>query len=112
MRSKMNTLTAVAVATLLVAAATAAHAQTPDGWKVTVAPYLMGAAMNGTTAVAGQQVDVDMSASDIFSHLQFGAMGLSWRGRAIGAPAATRCGCHSAPTAPPQARSESRAAPT
>ena len=36
----------------------------------------MGAAMSGTTAVRGQEVDVDMSASDIFSNLQFGAMGL------------------------------------
>jgi len=41
-----------------------------------VAPYLMGAAMSGTTTVRGATVDVDMSASDIFSNLQFGAMGL------------------------------------
>ena len=38
--------------------------------------YLMGAAMSGTTTVRGATVDVDMSASDIFSNLQFGAMGL------------------------------------
>jgi hypothetical protein len=56
---------------------TPALAQAPaDGWRVTVAPYFMGAAMNGTTAVAGQELKVDMSASDIFSNLQFGAMGL------------------------------------
>ncbi len=42
--------------------------------------------MSGTTGVAGQEVTVDMSASDIFSNLQFGAMGLvvarkgSWGG--------------------------------
>jgi hypothetical protein len=36
----------------------------------------MGAAMSGTTAVRGREVDVDVSASDIFSNLQFGAMGL------------------------------------
>lgn len=47
-----------------------------DGWRVTVAPYFMGASMNGTTAVAGQELTVDMSASDIFSNLQFGAMGI------------------------------------
>jgi hypothetical protein len=32
--------------------------------------------MSGTTAVRGREVDVDVSASDIFSNLQFGAMGL------------------------------------
>jgi hypothetical protein len=36
----------------------------------------MGASMGGTTAVAGQELYVDMSASDIFSNLQFGAMGI------------------------------------
>jgi hypothetical protein len=62
---------------LCVLPTTPALAQAPaDGWRVTVAPYFMGAAMNGTTAVAGQELKVDMSASDIFSHLQFGAMGL------------------------------------
>ena len=42
-----------------------------------VAPYLMGAAMSGTTTVRGVDVDVDVSASDIFSNLQFGAMGIA-----------------------------------
>jgi len=56
---------------------TPAAAQVPsDKWDVTVAPYFMGAAMSGTTAVRGRDVDVDVSASDIFSNLQFGAMGL------------------------------------
>jgi hypothetical protein len=61
----------------LLAAASPVAAQTPaaDGWKVTVAPYIFGAGMNGTTTVAGQQLDVDMSFSDILSNLQFGAMG-------------------------------------
>ena len=40
------------------------------------APYLMGAAMSGAATVRGFEVDVDLSASDIFSNLQFGAMGL------------------------------------
>jgi hypothetical protein len=58
-------------------AGTPAGAQAPsDKWDVTVAPYFMGAAMSGTTAVRGREVDVDVSASDIFSNLQFGAMGL------------------------------------
>ena len=58
-------------------AGTPAAAQVPsDKWDVTVAPYFMGASMSGTTAVRGREVDVEVSASDIFSNLQFGAMGL------------------------------------
>jgi hypothetical protein len=54
-----------------------AFAQAPsDKWDVTVAPYFMGAAMSGTTTVRGRQLDVEVSASDIFSNLQFGAMGV------------------------------------
>jgi len=57
---------------------TTAAAQTASGdpWKVTFAPYLMGAGMSGTAAIAGQEATVDASASDILSHLQFGAMGV------------------------------------
>jgi hypothetical protein len=47
-----------------------------DTWEVMVAPYLMGAAMDGATTVRGTEVRVELSASDIFSNLQFGAMGL------------------------------------
>jgi hypothetical protein len=36
----------------------------------------MGASMDGTTTVRGREVDVQASASDIFSNLQFGAMGV------------------------------------
>jgi hypothetical protein len=69
----------VALALLLsvtIAFPAAAQAPASDTWKVTVVPYLMGAAMSGTTGVLGQELKVDMSASDIFSNLQFGAMGL------------------------------------
>jgi hypothetical protein len=62
--------------TVLAASPVAAQAPAGDAWKVTVVPYLLGAAMNGTAAVKGQDVTIDMSASDIFSNLQFGAMGL------------------------------------
>ena len=47
-----------------------------DNWDYVFAPYLMGAGMNGTAGVAGQDVTIDASASDIFSNLEFGAMGL------------------------------------
>ena len=63
-------------AALVTSAATGAGAQSADAWQVTVVPYMMGASMSGTTAVGGQELDIDMSASDISSNLQFGAMGL------------------------------------
>jgi hypothetical protein len=63
---------------LVVVVAVPLAAQTPAGdkWTVTFAPYFMGAGMNGTTAVAGQEATIDMSFSDILKNLQFGAMGL------------------------------------
>jgi hypothetical protein len=63
--------------TVLTASVTPAHAQPAnDEWQVFAAPYLMGAAMSGATTVRGAELDLDLSASDIFSNLQFGAMGL------------------------------------
>ena len=54
-----------------------AAAQTATGeWDVVVAPYFMGASMGGNTTVRGREVEVDVPASEIFSNLQFGAMGL------------------------------------
>jgi hypothetical protein len=70
---------AVAACLLLVlAAARPAAAQAPasDGWDVTIAPYLMGAAITGTTGLLGVEVELDVSASDIFENLEFGAMGM------------------------------------
>ena len=65
------------VAVVVAGSTTPAVAQpASDEWKVLVAPYLMGAAMSGATTVRGVTVDVDASASDIFSNLQFGAMGI------------------------------------
>ncbi len=73
-----TTLAAALSCLLFTVAVRPAAAQAPaDGsWQVTVAPYMMGAAMKGTTAVAGQEATIDLSASDIFKNLQFGAMGL------------------------------------
>jgi len=74
-KNKVHFLSAIAL--LVVATAAPAAAQAPsDKWEVTVAPYFMGAAMSGATTVRGRELDVDVSASDIFSNLQFGAMGL------------------------------------
>ena len=46
-----------------------------ERWEYVVAPYLMFASMDGTSAVRGREVEVDVSPSDIFQNLQFGAMG-------------------------------------
>ena len=46
-----------------------------DRWEYVVAPYLIFASMDGTSAVRGREVEVDVSPSDIFENLQFGAMG-------------------------------------
>jgi hypothetical protein len=57
---------------------TPAAAQTnPDKWEVLVAPYLMGAAMSGTATVRGLEADLNMSASDILSNLDFGFMAVA-----------------------------------
>jgi len=72
-------VTLVALGLLLAVIGTspaAAQAPADDSWKVTIAPYFMGAAMTGTSAVAGREVTVDVSFSDILENLQFGAMGL------------------------------------
>lgn len=54
-----------------------AAAQPPDDrWQVTLAPYLMGAAMDGTTVVRGREAEIDVSASDVFENLEFGFMGM------------------------------------
>jgi hypothetical protein len=74
--TKTSLSAAFLLLTLIAASPAAAQAPAPDAWRVTVAPYFMGASMNGTTTVKGQEVTVDMSASDILSNLQFGAMGL------------------------------------
>jgi hypothetical protein len=73
-----KTAFAALVLLLVVVAASPAAAQSPagDSWKVTIVPYVLGASMGGTTTVKGQEVKVDLSASDIFSNLQFGAMAL------------------------------------
>jgi hypothetical protein len=66
-----------ALAAIAAGSWTPAVAQTAgDDWDVVVSPYLMGASISGETTVRGLTADVDVSASDILSNLQFGAMGL------------------------------------
>jgi hypothetical protein len=47
----------------------------PDKWELTLAPYFMLPWMNGTTAIRGHEVKVDVAPGDIFKNLQFGIMG-------------------------------------
>ena len=61
---------AFAAAAALSSAAWAAD----EGWEVTLAPYIMGASMDGTLVVRGNEAQVDLSASDIFDHMDFGFM--------------------------------------
>jgi hypothetical protein len=49
--------------------------KSPDTWTFTAAPYLMIPWMDGTAAVRGRDHEVDVSPSQIFKNLQFGAMG-------------------------------------
>jgi hypothetical protein len=66
-----------------VALAVPARAQSPtappegDDWEFSIAPYLMGAALDGTVSVNGREAEADISASDIFDHLDLGAMGMA-----------------------------------
>jgi hypothetical protein len=46
-----------------------------DAWTITAAPYLLIPWMDGTAAVRGRDHEVDVSPSQIFKNLQFGAMG-------------------------------------
>src|SRR5882672_515387 len=53
-----------------------AGAQTPsDEVTYVIAPYLIAAGMSGTVGVKGFDSTVDMSASDVLSHLKAGFMG-------------------------------------
>ncbi len=75
-RSRASTL-ALGIVLVGVGGGQPASAQTPgDRWEVTLAPYLMGAAMDGTTVVRGREAEVDVSASEVFENLEFGFMSM------------------------------------
>jgi hypothetical protein len=54
--------------------ASGANATGSDPWKFVFAPYIWGASMEGTSVVKGQEASIDLSASDIFDHLELGFM--------------------------------------
>src|SRR5262245_24947785 len=75
----LGTALALGAARAETALASPASAQTKSSsntWGFTFAPYIMGAAMDGTVVVQGQEAEVDVSASDIFHHLDWGFMSM------------------------------------
>ncbi|NWG75447.1 MAG: hypothetical protein HXY24_12695 [Rubrivivax sp.] len=57
------------------AALAQAQSTNSDAWQFTLSPYLLFPRMDGKTAVNGREVEVDVSAGEIFENLQFGMMG-------------------------------------
>jgi hypothetical protein len=70
-----SSIATLATLIALVLPAPASPQSASDEWELTLMPYLMGASMSGTQVVRGREVEIDLSASDIFSNLEFGAMG-------------------------------------
>ena len=72
--SARSTLGLLATTALLLVGPHAAAQTSSGGWEFTIAPYLVGAAMDGTVGVKGQEVTLDVPFSDIWANLHFGAM--------------------------------------
>ena len=71
----MRKLFSAVVACVALVAATTTQAQEASGdWKQTVFIYGMGAAIDGTAQIGNLELPVDMSISDLFDALKFGAM--------------------------------------
>jgi len=65
--------TALVFATALLASASV---QAQDkGWVVDVSVFMLGAAMDGTIGIAGNDADIDVSFSDIVENPEMGGMG-------------------------------------
>jgi hypothetical protein len=71
-----GSLLALLLASAGMASAAEADPGTSQGWKFTIAPYIWGAALEGDITVKGQDAEVDLSASDIFDHMDLGAMAM------------------------------------
>ncbi len=70
--SVMSNVRLIATAGVLWLAAGPLHA---EEWKHEIAPYLWGAALDGTSGVGDVVADVDVSFSDLLDDLEFGFMG-------------------------------------
>jgi len=68
----------VLVATIAATRLATGQTQKPsEEWQVTIAPYIWGAAMDGSMVIQGREAQVDVSASDIFHHLDAGFMSMA-----------------------------------
>jgi hypothetical protein len=72
--TRLSSLTVPVVIALLAGTAPAAAESAGDPWQFTLAPYVWATSLDGTTVIKGQEADVDISASDIWDHLDFAAM--------------------------------------
>ena len=70
----MRATKVLVVAAVLAAAVAVRPAAAEDGWKYTIAPYMMGAAMDGWIQVRGKAAEVNVPFDQIWSNLHFGAM--------------------------------------
>jgi hypothetical protein len=61
-----------AIAALLLFGPYAAAQSNPGEWQFTIAPYMVAAGMNGSIAVAGSEVEVDVPFSTILDNLELG----------------------------------------
>ena len=73
---RFSVVVLVSFLTVITASTAGAQAAADDSWRITIAPYFMGAGESGTAIVKGHEVVVDASFSDILENLQFGAMGI------------------------------------
>ena len=66
----------VASLIVLITAALPSAAQAPDeAWTVDLSVFVLGAGMDGTIGVAGNDADIDVSFGDIVENLEMGGMG-------------------------------------
>ncbi len=70
----MRTRQLVVAACVVAAAGAVRPAAAQGGWKFTVAPFLMGAAMDGTVTVKGHDLKVDVPFNEIVDNLHAGVM--------------------------------------
>ena len=69
-------LASLALAAIAACSATTVQADDSAAWRQSVAIYGMGAAINGTAQIGNVVVPVDVSISELFDNLEFGAMGV------------------------------------
>jgi hypothetical protein len=75
---KMHKLGGATTALFFAAASLApasVQAQAEEGWVVDLSVFMLGAGMDGTIGIAGNDADIDVSFGDIVENLEMGGMG-------------------------------------